>query len=206
MDIIAWQTYQSCTVTLPSLVAVITKIADKLFYKGEYKMYKPVSHPSSTSMISELTKIALICALYVIITVWLAPISFAAIQFRFSEMFNFLALYHKRYVIAVTFGVIIANFMSPTWFLDVPIGGVSTFLVLILCRYVTKRLQNEIIKICITTIIFAISMFTVAAQLTILFDLPFFYTWLTVGVGELLSMTIGGVIIYWLAKKIDFTK
>ncbi|MGX4668461.1 QueT transporter family protein [Cerasibacillus sp. JNUCC 74] len=169
-------------------------------------MYKAVSHPSSTSMISELTKISLICALYVIITVWLAPISFAAIQFRFSEMFNFLALYHKRYVIAVTLGVIIANFMSPTWFLDVPIGGVATFLVLILCRYVTKRLQNDIIKIGITAIIFAISMFTVAAQLTILFDLPFFYTWLTVGVGELLSMTIGGVIIYWLAKKIDFTK
>ncbi|MFU0790123.1 QueT transporter family protein [Virgibacillus proomii] len=169
-------------------------------------MYKSVSHPSSTSMISELTKISLICALYVIITVWLAPISFAAIQFRFSEMFNFLALYHKRYVIAVTLGVIIANFMSPTWFLDVPIGGVATFLVLILCRYVTKRLQNDIIKIGITAIIFAISMFTVAAQLTILFDLPFFYTWLTVGVGELLSMTIGGVIIYWLAKKIDFTK
>jgi uncharacterized membrane protein len=193
-------------VTLPSLVAVITKIAVKLFYKGEYKMYKSVSHPSSTSMISELTKISLICALYVIITVWLAPISFAAIQFRFSEMFNFLALYHKRYVIAVTLGVIIANFMSPTWFLDVPIGGVATFLVLILCRYVTKRLQNDIIKIGITAIIFAISMFTVAAQLTILFDLPFFYTWLTVGVGELLSMTIGGVIIYWLAKKIDFTK
>ena len=169
-------------------------------------MYKSVSHPSSTSMISELTKISLICALYVIITVWLAPISFAAIQFRFSEMFNFLALYHKRYVIAVTLGVIIANFISPTWFLDVPIGGVATFLVLILCRYVTKRLQNDIIKIGITAIIFAISMFTVAAQLTILFDLPFFYTWLTVGVGELLSMTIGGVIIYWLAKKIDFTK
>lgn len=168
-------------------------------------MHKSVPHPSSTSMMSELTKIAIISALYVIVTISLAPISFGAIQFRLSELFNFLALYHKRYVLAVTFGVIIANFMSPTWFLDVPIGGASTFLVLILCRYVTKRLQNDIIKIGITAIIFAISMFTVAAQLTILFDLPFFYTWLTVGISELLSMSVGGIVIYRLAKRIDFT-
>ncbi|GIP62664.1 membrane protein [Virgibacillus pantothenticus] len=169
-------------------------------------MNKSASQISSASMISELTKIAIISALYVIVTISLAPISFGAIQFRLSEMFNFLALYHKRYVIAVTSGVIISNFMSPTWFLDVPIGSISTFLALIFCRYVTKRIKNDIFKICITAIIFAVSMFTVAAQLTILFDLPFFYSWLTVGIGELLSMTVGGIVIYWLAKRIDFTK
>ncbi|NBJ68123.1 MULTISPECIES: QueT transporter family protein [Clostridia] len=169
-------------------------------------MNKSASQISSASMISELTKIAIISALYVIVTISIAPISFGAMQFRLSEMFNFLALYHKRYVIAVTFGVIIANFMSPTWFLDVPIGSISTFLVLIFCRYITKSINHDIFKIGITAIIFAVSMFTVAAQLTILFDLPFFYTWLTVGIGELLSMAVGGIVIYWLAKRIDFTK
>ncbi|RFA36572.1 hypothetical protein CAI16_04070 [Virgibacillus dokdonensis] len=169
-------------------------------------MHKLISQTSSPTMISELTKIAIISSLYVIVTISLAPISFGAIQFRLSEMFNFLALYHKRYVIAVTFGVVIANFMSPTWFLDVPIGSISTFLVLIFCKHVTQQMKNDILKITTTTIIFAVSMFTVAAQLTLLFDLPFFYTWLTVGIGELLSMTIGGIVIYWLAKRVDFTK
>lgn len=169
-------------------------------------MHKLISQTSSPTMISELTKIAIISSLYVIVTISLAPISFGAIQFRLSEMFNFLALYHKRYVIAITFGVVIANFMSPTWFLDVPIGSISTFLVLIFCRYVTRQMKNDILKIVTTAIIFAVSMFTVAAQLTLLFDLPFFYTWLTVGIGELLSMTIGGIMIYWLAKRVDFTK
>ena len=58
----------------------------------------------------------------------------------------------------------------------------------------------------ITALIFALSMFTVAGQLTILYELPFWATYFTVGIGELLSMTIGGMVIYFLNKKIDLTK
>lgn len=154
--------------------------------------------------VSELAKIALVAALYVVVTTVLAVISFGAIQFRLSEMFNYLALYHKRYVVAVTAGVVIANFMSPTWFLDVPIGGIATLLVLLLCRYVTRNIENNVLKMGITAIIFALSMFTVAGQLTILYGLPFWPTYFTVGIGELLSMTVGGMIFHSLRKKIDF--
>ncbi|MEK5038020.1 QueT transporter family protein [Sporosarcina sp. FSL K6-3457] len=154
--------------------------------------------------VSELAKIALVAALYVVVTTVLAVISFGAIQLRLSEMFNYLALYHKRYVVAVTAGVVIANFMSPTWFLDVPIGGISTLLVLLLCRYMTRNIKNDVLKIGITAIIFALSMFTVAGQLTFLFGLPFWPTYFTVGLGELLSMTVGGMIFRSLRKKIDF--
>ncbi|MGE7673665.1 QueT transporter family protein [Lysinibacillus sp. NPDC094403] len=161
---------------------------------------------SSRTSVNELTKTALVAALYVAVTVLLSVISFGAVQLRLSEMFNYLALYNKRYVLAVTLGVVLANFMSPTWILDVPIGGIATFLVLILCRRVTKNITNVIVKMVITALIFAISMFTVAGQLTILYDLPFWATWFTVGVGELLSMTVGGITIYLLNKKIDLTK
>ncbi|GLC87028.1 QueT transporter family protein [Lysinibacillus piscis] len=155
---------------------------------------------------SELAKTALVAALYVAVTVILSVISFGAVQLRLSEMFNYLALYHKRYVVAVTAGVVLANFMSPTWLLDVPIGGIATFLVLLLCRSITKNMKNDIAKMIVTALIFAFSMFTVAGQLTLLYDLPFWATWFTVGVGELLSMTVGGVTIYLVKKKIDFTK
>lgn len=154
--------------------------------------------------VSELAKIGLVAALYVVVTMMLSVISFGAIQLRLSEMFNYLALYHKRYVVAVTAGVVIANFMSPTWFLDVPIGGISTLLVLLLCRYVTRNIKNDVLKMGITAIIFALSMFTVAGQLTFLFGLPFWPTYFTVGIGELLSMTVGGMIVHTLRKKIDF--
>ncbi|MEQ6356308.1 QueT transporter family protein [Lysinibacillus sp. M3] len=161
---------------------------------------------SSRTSVSELTKMALVAALYVAVTVLLSVISFGAVQLRLSEMFNYLALYNKRYVVAVTLGVVLANFMSPTWILDVPIGGIATFLVLVLCRRVTKNITNDLVKMVITALIFAISMFTVAGQLTILYDLPFWATWFTVGIGELLSMTVGGMTIYLLNKKIDLSK
>lgn len=169
-------------------------------------MEKTISKDSTVISATELTKVAIIAAMYVTITATLAVFSFGAIQLRLSEMFNYLALYHKRYVLAVTLGVVIANFMSPTWMLDVPIGSIATFLVLILCRAVTKNIKNDVVKIAITAVIFALSMFTVAGQLVILYDLPFFYTWLTVGIGELLSMTIGGMFIYLLSKKVDLAK
>lgn len=169
-------------------------------------MHTSVSKDSSRVSVSELTKTAIVAALYVAVTVVLSVISFGAVQLRLSEMFNYLALYHKRYIYAVTLGVIFANFLSPTWMLDVPIGGIATFLVLLLCRALTRNIENNIVKIIITAIIFTLSMFTVAGQLYILLDLPFWATYFTVAVGELLSMTVGGVTIHLLSKKIDFTK
>lgn len=165
-----------------------------------------VGHDQPRITASELTKISLVTALYMVVTGMLAVISFGAIQLRLSEMFNYLALFHKRYVIAVTLGVVFVNFLSPTWVFDVPIGGFATFLVLIISRAVTKNMKSNIEKMIITAIIFSLSMFTVAGQLTIVLGLPFFETWLIVGLGELFSMTIGGVIVHYISKKIDLTK
>lgn len=164
--------------------------------------YQEKSHISS----SDLTKTGIITALYVAVTFALSVISFGAIQLRLSEMFNYLALFHKRYIIAITLGVVLVNFISPMWFLDVPIGGGATFLVLVFSRFVTKNIKNLKVKIMITAIIFTLSMFTVAGQLYIVFGVPFWLTYITAGFGELLSMTIGGIIVYFLNQKLDLTK
>lgn len=161
---------------------------------------------SSRIHVSDLAKTGLVAALYVTVTLMLSVISFGVIQLRLSEMFNYLALYHKRYIVAVTLGVVIANFMSPTWILDVPIGGTATLLLLLLCRAVTKKMPNNVWKIATTAILFTLSMFTVAFQLTILLDVPFWPTYLSVALGEFVSMAVGGIIIHTLSKKIDFTK
>lgn len=161
---------------------------------------------SSRSSIQEMTKIAIVTALYVAVTVLLSVISFGPLQLRLSEMFNYLALFNRRYVIAVTLGVAIANFMSPTWVLDVPIGSIATLLALIISRLVTRNMENLKLRMIFTAIIFAFSMFTIAVQYYILLDYPFFYTWLTIAIGELFSMTIGGIIIYMVSKRINLTK
>lgn len=154
---------------------------------------------------TEITKIALIAALYIVITTMFTVISFGSFQVRLSEMFNYLPLFNKRYIWAVTIGVAIANLNSPLGIIDVLIGSISTFLVLKLVQYLTKNIKSIPIKFVITALFFALSMFTVAGQLTIVNDLPFFVTWFSVGLGELFSMVVGGIIIYWVSKKVDLT-
>lgn len=162
----------------------------------------------STSRFSvhETAKVAIIASLYVAVTLVLAVISFGAVQLRLSEMFNYLALFHKRYIMAVTLGVVIANFLSPMWWVDVPVGGIATFIVLMICRMLTKNMKSLVWKLIVTGIIFTASMFTVATQITIIFNAPFWPTYGMVAVGEAFSMLVGGITIYLLQKRIDFTK
>ncbi|MGN7479324.1 QueT transporter family protein [Solibacillus silvestris] len=162
---------------------------------------------SSTRInVHETAKVAIVASLYVAVTLVLAVISFGAVQLRLSEMFNYLVLFHKRYIVAVTLGVVIANFFSPMWWMDVPVGGIATLIVLIICRIATKNMKNLVWKMVVTGVIVTASMFTVAAQLMIVFDLPFWPTYGMVAVGEAFSMLVGGVTMYLLQKKIDFTK
>ncbi len=66
-----------------------------------------MKNSTNTSSLStqSIAKTAVVAALYVVITLVLAPISFGAVQLRFAEMFNYLALYNKRYIWGVTLGV-----------------------------------------------------------------------------------------------------
>ena len=167
-------------------------------------MENPVS--AARPNVQETTKVALVAALYVAVTLVLAVISFGAVQLRLSEMFNYLALFHKRYIVAVTLGVVLANLFSPMWWIDVPVGGIATFIVLLICRMITKNMKSLVLKLIITGVAFTASMFTVAAQLMFVLDLPFWPTYGTVAIGEAFSMLVGGITIYLLQKKIDFTK
>lgn len=164
------------------------------------------SRTTTQQLVSDTTKVAIVTALYVTVTLFLAVISFGAIQIRLSEMFNYLALYNKRYILAVTLGVAIANIFSPLGIIDVLVGSISTLLVLIFNHYVTRNLKSMRNKMIVTAIVFAFSMFTVAGQLTILYGTPFWFSWLTIGIGELLSMAVGGIIISLVSKQVDFSK
>lgn len=166
----------------------------------------PSKSQASTWSTSSLAKMAIISALYVVVTVFLAPFSFGLLQLRLSELFNYLAIYNKRYISAVTAGVALANIFSPLGIIDVVIGSLSTFLVLLLSYNLTKNRTDSKKKLATTALICSLSMFTVAGQLTYFYQLPFFYSWLVIGIGELISMILGAFIIHWLSKKIDFTK
>lgn len=162
--------------------------------------------------VRDYVQIALVAALYVVLTITppLNAISYGAYQFRVSEMLNFLAFYNPKYIIAVTLGCMIANFYS-FGMIDVFVGGGSTLIFVSLGVYLFKKYQNEIIlnglfnkAFVYFSFFFAASMFTVALELKVIAQAPFFLTWFTTGIGELASLLIGSLVISHLAKRIDF--
>lgn len=102
-------------------------------------------------------------------------------------------------------GVAVANINSPLGITDVLVGSISTFLVLHFIQLLTRKIKSMLIKFIITAIVFSLSMFTVASMLAIFYELPFFITWFSVGLGELFSMIIGGMIIYNISKRVRLT-
>ncbi|GAA0058205.1 hypothetical protein ScFU53_09870 [Streptococcus canis] len=164
-----------------------------------------------TLTVRDYVHIALVAALYVVLTITppLNAISYGMYQFRVSEMLNFLAFYHRKYIIAVTLGCMIANFYS-FGLIDVFVGGGSTLVfvtlgVILFGKYQKDYLFNGLFNKAFFyfSFFFAASMLTVAIELYF-FGAPFFLTWFTTAVGELASLLIGSLIIDKLAKRITF--
>ncbi|MGH2268943.1 QueT transporter family protein [Streptococcus uberis] len=158
--------------------------------------------------VRDYVHIALVAALYVVLTITppLNAISYGMYQFRVAEMMNFLALFNKKYIIAVTLGCMIANFYS-FGLIDVFVGGGSTLLFVTLGVLLFKKYKNDYVfnglfnkAFFYFSLFFAASMITVAIELSF-FGSPFLLTWFTTAMGELASLLIGSIIIDKLSKR-----
>lgn len=83
----------------------------------------------------KLTMMALLTALYVVLTFLVAPFSYGQIQFRISEILTLLCFYNPIYVISITIGAFITNLASPLGIIDIVIGSLHS---LISCYAMTK--------------------------------------------------------------------
>ena len=165
--------------------------------------------------VRDMADIAIVAAIYVVLTITppINVLSFGAYQFRISEMLNFLAFYNSKYIFGVTIGCMIANLFSSFGLIDVFVGGGSTLVflslgVLLFAKYSKDYLFNGLIRKdhFFFSILFSISMFTIAAELNIVAQLPFFLTWFTTGIGEFASLIIGAIIIGKIGRRIDLSK
>jgi uncharacterized membrane protein len=73
-----------------------------------------------------ITKTAILAALYAVLTVAIAPLSYGAVQFRLSEIMVLLCFYNPAFVPAMVIGCAIANLFSPMGMFDVAFGSVAT--------------------------------------------------------------------------------
>lgn len=143
-------------------------------------------------VVYEICLNGIIAALYATLTIFIAPLSYGPIQFRFSEILVLLCFFNKRYAIGLTLGCLIANCFSPTAPLDVPFGTLATLLACIGIMF-SKHL---LVAIAFPVVFNA---FIIAAELSF-YNEPYWLSVLTVGAGELAVMVLG-YIFFILIKR-----
>ena len=164
-----------------------------------------------------LTIQALIAAIYVVLTVAIAPFSSGAIQLRISESLSQLVVFSKKYWFPITLGVAIANIFSPLGIVDVFFGTLGTGLALAISVFVFKFVKNRIARHILNIVIYlVVCMPIIAYEITIFSGensarVPFEFEAFTAIYGSLLLsqvvvMVIGIVITEALNKAIDLKK
>lgn len=151
---------------------------------------------------------AIIGALYTGITILIAPFAFGAIQFRLSEMLNHLVVFDKRYAFGVTVGVVLTNLIiSPFGVYDWVLGVGHTVVSFIVYFILSKKIQSPVKKMVINTLVFSVFSFMIALMLLLIGAAEvFWFAYLTVFLGQMVTMGVGIPVMLTLDKKLDFKK
>ncbi len=149
----------------------------------------------------------LLAAMYIAVSMLIQPFGFTNIQFRISEMFNHLIVFNKKYVYGIVLGVFLTNlFFSPMVAYDLVFGVGQSVLSLLITIFSMRYIKNMWARMLVNTLVFTFTMFIIAVELHLAFDLPFFFTWLTTAVGEFIVMLVGAPIMAAINKRVQFNK
>lgn len=140
-----------------------------------------------------LVRLALVAAIYAVITVAIPGLSFGSIQFRFAEVLVLLCFYRKDYCIALILGCFIANCFSPMALMDMIFGTLATAIAVIPMFYIRNIWVASLLPVVSNGIIVAIELFVCFGN-----EPPIWFNMITVGAGELVVVTIIGCVLFRL--------
>ncbi len=148
----------------------------------------------------QLTRIALIAALYVVITVLLAPISYGHIQVRISEILTLLPFYMGYpAALALWIGCMIANAYGGLGLIDIIFGSLIT----LIAGIFTARARS-IYTGAIYPVVFNALGIGYILYYALDLELSYFMHVLYVGGGQFISVVLLGIpLIKLLNKKIN---
>lgn len=142
--------------------------------------------------IAGLIKIALVAAIYSVTTIMFGDLSYGPIQIRFSELLNFLAFIDPWYIPGLVLGCAISNFYS-FGIIDVVVGSFAT----LLSTYLMYKSKNMIIA----SLWPIMNCIFVALELFILGLAPFWFSLVTIAIGEFIIMSIIGIPVFKIIFK-----
>ena len=145
-----------------------------------------------------MTQAAMIAAIYVVLTYVFAPLSFGEVQVRIAESLTILPLFTPAAIPGLFIGCLIGNILGGAMLPDIIFGSLATLLGAVF----TYRLRN---KNKFLAPVPPIAANTVIVPFVLRFGygvaLPIPLMMLTVGIGELASCGVLGMVLYYALNK-----
>ena len=140
-----------------------------------------------------MARIAIVAALYVVLTLISYPFSYGMIQFRISEALMLLCCYDKRYTWSMVIGCIVSNLFSFN-LIDCIFGTLATLLACICMIFIKKKFIASFAPAIFNGII-------IGLELYFLIDAPLVLSMVSVGIGELVVVVLVGNILFHYVEK-----
>lgn len=127
-----------------------------------------------------MVQAALISAIYVVITIAFAPISYGPVQVRISEMLTVLPFFTPAAIPGLFIGAMIANAYGGLGILDVVVGSSATLIAAVLTYKMSKKIWAPMPPVLVNGVI-------IGAMLSYLFQMPLVPTMIYVGLGQIVA-------------------
>ena len=148
--------------------------------------------------INFLTQAAMIAAIYVVLTYVFAPFSFGEVQVRIAEALTILPVFTPAAIPGLFVGCLIGNILGGAILPDIIFGSLAT----LIGAFFTYQLRDKnkflapLPPIAANTIVVP---FVLRYGYGVALPIPFMM--LTVGVGEVLSCGVLGMVLYFALRK-----
>lgn len=147
-------------------------------------------------VVKEVTFAGLVAALYFVITMLSAPLSYGQVQCRLSEMLLYLCIHNRFAVWGYAIGCALANISSPLGIVDVVLGGVCNWV----CGYLAYKSGGMIPAFLYGVFLNAA---VVGLELWMFYGLPFFESAGFVAVGQMAALGMGMLIFYTVGNRLQ---
>lgn len=140
------------------------------------------------SNVLTITRLALVAAMYVAMSLLIQPLAYGPIQFRISEFLVLLCFYRKDYSISMILGCLIVNLFSPFGLYDIIFGTLATAVSVIPMYYMKNIYLATLLPVIGNGVIVGIELYLCGE--------PLWFSMGSVALSELIIIGIIGVVIF----------
>lgn len=145
-----------------------------------------------------LAQAAMIAAIYVVITLVFAPFSYGEVQVRLSEALTILPIFTPAAIPGLFIGCLISNILGGCILPDIILGSLAT----LIGAFFTYSLRNKSKYVAVLPPILANALIVpFILRFGYMVPLPIPFMMVTVGIGEIISCGLLGLILYTALNK-----